>query len=94
MKRVLIVASLQLAALTMVSQADATDRLHRQLHMTAASAAKCKAFHKVVTDTQGLQRVHGGSLPAGARRRLEQELRRAHAMRPSSLTPMQCGVPL
>ena len=86
-----------LAAVAGVTGAAATaavDRLHAELHMGPNSEAKCRAFRHVMTDTQALQRAHGGALPTAARLRLQAELARARAKPPASLTPARCGLPL
>lgn len=94
MRRHLLAAVVAPSLCLAASGARATDRLHRQMHMTAASAAKCKAYAQVVSDTRSLQASGGGAFDAGTRRRLEAELRRAKAMPPSALSPSRCGVPL
>lgn len=70
------------------------DRVRAETHMGPNAEAKCRAFRKVMTDTQALQTAHGGSLPTAARLRLQHELTRAHAKPPRQLTPRQCGLPL
>lgn len=72
----------------------ADSRMHAQAHPGPNGMEKCRAFQKVMKDTQALQKIDYGSLPTAARLRLERALKKAKAMSPSHLAPEACGVPL
>jgi hypothetical protein len=63
-------------------------------HLGAEGLKKCVAFRSVVRRTRRMQALGGGTISALQRHQLEVELGAASAMRPRSLTPLQCGVPL
>ena len=77
-------------AQTNTLQTSAWDRRH----LEANGLQKCRAFRQVVKHTSALQASGGGTISQAQSIRLEAELSAAKAMAPTSLTPMQCGVPL
>ena len=87
-------ATAAVAATLLMTPARSASAAHLQEHITASGEQKCQAFRRVSRDARALQSAQGDGLSAGAQKRLEQQLRRAHAMAPASLTARRCGVAL
>jgi hypothetical protein len=82
------------ASLPVASHAEEHSRTWLLAHLGANGLEKCRAFAKVRSDADQLQKAGNGALDAAQRIRLEQRLAAVKAMPPRSVTARTCGSPL